>query len=67
MAPPLSGRERGTEIMVNQDERKVNMTAVEWLGELEAVAYRQITGLISEGRYHDAEQIADILIKVGII
>lgn len=53
--------------MVNQDERKVNMTAVEWLGELEAVAYRQITGLISEGRYHDAEQIADILIKVGII
>ena len=67
MGPFTSSREREVDIIMDAKERMPSQSVETMLNTLEYHGYMKICELIDNGKYQEAEQVAGVLEKVGII
>lgn len=67
MGPPSSSIEREVDIILDAKERIPSQSVETMLNALEYHGYMKICELIDNGKYAEAEQVAGVLEKVGII
>lgn len=67
MGPFPSLQEREVDITMSHEDREPSKSVVVMLNTLEYHGYQKICELIDSGKYEEAEQVAGVLEKVGII
>lgn len=67
MGPPDPPKKKRGETMATREEREPQESTITMLDMLERHGYQKICELIDGGKYSEAEQVANVLEKVGII